>query len=205
MNKSDSIASLSKALVLAQAEFKSVTMNSVNPFYKSKYADLGAVIETCKPILSKHGLAVSQLAEGEDGQAGVTTMLVHESGEYISTSLIVPISGGNIAQEAGKTITYLRRYGLAAILGLYADEDTDAEGSHKDQQKTTEKKAEPAHALSDETLYDCMNSKVIELFAKAWNIEKGAAAGEVSKLKESGKITGKMTLAQYQKLADGVE
>jgi hypothetical protein len=142
MNKSDTIASLSKALVLAQAEFKSVTMNSVNPFFKSKYADLGAVIETCKPILSKHGLAVSQLAEGADGQAGVTTMLIHESGEYISTSLVVPIAGGNISQEAGKTITYLRRYGLAAILGLYADEDTDAEGSHKDQPKQDQKAPE---------------------------------------------------------------
>jgi len=200
MNKSESIASLSKALVLAQSEFKGVTMNSVNPFYKSKYADLGAVIETCKPILSKHGLAVSQLAEGGDGQAGVTTMLIHESGEYISTSLVVPISGSNISQEAGKTITYLRRYGLAAILGLYADEDTDAEGSHKEQPKQTEKKQD-----SSDEVYECMNSKVIELFAKSWNMEKGQAAVEVNKLKESGKITGKMTLAQYQKLADGAE
>jgi len=75
MNKSESIASLSKALVLASSEFKPVTMNSTNPFYKSKYADLGAVIETAKPILKNHGLAVSQLVEGENGQVGVTTML----------------------------------------------------------------------------------------------------------------------------------
>jgi hypothetical protein len=60
-------------------------------------------------------------------------------------------------------------------------------------------------AETGEEVFDCMNGKVIQLFATAWNIEKKDAAIEVSKLKESGKITGKMSLAQYQKLADGVE
>ena len=211
MNKSDTIASLSKALVLAQSKFPRVNFNSVNPYYNSSYADLGAVIETSKPIMAEYGLAVSQLVEGENSHVGITTMLLHESGEYISSFVTIPVEGKNIAQESGKAITYLRRYALSAILGLFSDADNDGNDVHKDQpkqdQKAPEKKTEP-HApasLSDETLYDCMNSKVIELFAKAWNTEKGAAAGEVSKLKESGKITGKMTLAQYQKLADGVE
>ena len=80
----------------------------------------------------------------------------------------------------------------------------------KDQPKAPEKKAEPKqdHALaslSDETLYDHLQGKVIELFAAAWNIEKQDAVKEVLKLKEAGKITGKLTLSQYQKLADGVE
>ena len=209
MNKSESIASLSKALVLAQSKFPQVTFNSTNPYYNSSYADLGAVIQTAKPIMAECGLAVSQLVEGEGGQVGITTMLVHESGEFISSFVTIPVEGKNIAQESGKAITYLRRYALSAILGLFSDADNDGNDSHKDQPKTEskapEKKADPAHSLQDETLYDCMNSKVIELFAKAWNIEKGAAVGEVIKLKESGKITGKMTLAQYQKLADGVE
>jgi len=142
MNKSESIASLSKALVLASSEFKPVTMNSTNPFYKSKYADLGAVIETAKPILKNHGLAVSQLVEGENGQVGITTMLLHESGEWLSSFVTIPVTGQNVAQEAGKAVTYLRRYALAAILGLYADEDTDGEGSHKEQPKAPEKKTE---------------------------------------------------------------
>ena len=206
MNKSESIASLSKALVLAQSKFPQVTFNSTNPYYNSSYADLGAVIQTAKPIMAECGLAVSQLVEGENSHVGITTILLHESGEFISSFVTIPVEGKNIAQESGKAITYLRRYALSAILGLFSDADNDGNDSHKDQpkqdQKAPEKKAE---SLSDETLYDCMNSKVIELFAKAWNIEKGAAAGEVSKLKESGKITGKMSLAQYQKLADGAE
>lgn len=204
MNKSESIAVLSKALVLAQSEFPRVAFNSTNPYFNSNYADLGAVIETSKPILKTHGLAVSQLVEGAAGEVGITTLLIHESGEFISSCVTILVDGKNLAQEAGKSITYLRRYALAAILGLYADQDNDGnESGHKTDQKPPEKKTESTG--SDETLYDCMNSKVIELFAKAWNIEKGAAAGEVSKMKESGKITGKMSLAQYQKLADGVE
>ncbi len=203
MNKSESIASLSKALVLAQSEFPRVAFNSTNPYFNSNYADLGAVIETSKPILKSHGLAVSQLVEGAAGEVGITTLLIHESGEYISSCVTILVDGKNLAQEAGKSITYLRRYALAAILGLYADQDTDGEGLHKESQKPEPKPISKQGV--DEALYDCMNKVVIELFAKAWNIENGAAAGEVSKLKESGKITGKMTLSQYQKLADGAE
>jgi hypothetical protein len=131
MNQSTSISALSKALVSAQSEFAAVPMKSTNPFFKSKYANLGDVIETCKPILKKNGLAVSQLVEGENSQVGVTTVLLHESGEFISSHVVIPVVGQNVAQEAGKAITYLRRYSLASILGLYADEDADAETDHK--------------------------------------------------------------------------
>jgi len=137
MYRSDSISALSKALVSAQSEFKAIEMNAKNPFYKSKYADLGAVILTAKPVLKANGLAVSQLVEGENGQVGITTMLVHESGEFISSYVTIPVDGSNLAQEAGKAVTYLRRYSLASILGLYADEDTDGEGSHKEPEKST--------------------------------------------------------------------
>jgi hypothetical protein len=195
MNKSESIASLSKALVMAQAEFKSVQMNSVNPFFKSKYADLGAVIETCKPVLSKHGLAVSQLVEGEDGQAGVTTMLLHESGEFISTSLIVPISGSNISQEAGKTITYLRRYGLAAILGLYADEDNDSEGSHKDTS------AGAKQEVKQDEMVDYLSGKVVSLFAKERGLENKDAVTAINELLTAGKIQKKMAYSEFEKVA----
>jgi len=204
MNKSESIAVLSKALVLAQSEFPRVAFNSTNPYFNSNYADLGAVIETSKPILKSHGLAVSQLVEGAAGEVGITTLLIHESGEYISSCVTILVDGKNLAQEAGKSITYLRRYALAAILGLYADADNDGNDSpHKEPSKASSKPATPQN--TDEALLDCMNSKVIELFAKAWNIEKGAAAVEVANMQKSGKIAGKMTLAQYQKLADGAE
>jgi len=128
MNQSPSIKELATALAQAQSEFTAVPFNSTNPFLKNKYADLGSVIETAKPVLAKHGLSVSQLVYDMPGCIGVTTILMHSSGEYVSSSVSLPLGeekGKSQAQVAGSVITYLRRYALSSILGLYADEDTD--------------------------------------------------------------------------------
>ena len=199
MNKSESIASLSKALVIASSEFKPVLMNSTNPFYKSKYADLGAVIETAKPILKNHGLAVSQLVEGENGQVGVTTLLIHESGEWLSSFVTIPVTGQNVAQEAGKAVTYLRRYALAAILGLYADEDTDGEGSHKEQPKQEKKTA--TEQFQSETgaveLVGYLSDKVVSMVADKKGLSKQDAVAALNELLKAGKIEKKMTIQQF--------
>jgi len=128
VNKSESIKSLAVALAKAQGEFKAVPMNSTNPFLKNRYADLGAVIEAAKPVMAANGLAVSQLVGGDGATIAVTTMLMHVSGEWIESTVAITTEtekGKSTAQVAGSIITYLRRYGLAAILGLYADEDAD--------------------------------------------------------------------------------
>lgn len=145
MNKSESIKNLSEALVTAQAEMPVVEFNKTNPFLKNKYADLGAVIKTAQPILAKNGLAVSQLCTTEGDQVGVETMLMHKSGEWISSSMSISLGeerGKSTAQVAGSIVTYIRRYALAAMLGMYADEDGDGNGEgtgnngHKAQTKT---------------------------------------------------------------------
>lgn len=134
MNKSDSIELLAKALVQAQVEFKGVGFDSTNPYFKSKYASLGAVIETVKPVLGKYGLAVTQLVTGEGGQVGVETVLVHESGQWLGMNVGIPITDTkNVAQEAGKICTYIRRYALSAILGVYSEEDNDGERNTSQQ------------------------------------------------------------------------
>jgi hypothetical protein len=145
MNKSDSIKELSGALAKAQAAMPAVKFNSTNPFLKNKYADLGAVIETAQPILAKNGLSVTQLVFAELDLVGVETVLLHESGEWISASASLPLGdekGKSMAQVAGSVVTYLRRYGLSAILGMYADEDGDGNG----QQQQASKPAQPKPA-----------------------------------------------------------
>ena len=141
MNKSESIAHLASALSQAQAELKPVGFNAVNPFLKNKYADLGALIESSRPILAKHGLSIVQLPMG-DGQIGVETIVLHTSGEFVSNFITLPLEmekGKSNAQVAGSIITYLRRYAWAAALAMYADEDTDGNqaktGEHKDEVK----------------------------------------------------------------------
>lgn len=132
MNKSESIQNLAAALSKAQAELPPVKFDSVNPFLKNKYASLGAVIEAARATIAKHGLSVSQLTFGEEGTAGVETVLMHTSGEWISQSISMPIGeekGKSSAQVAGSIVTYLRRYSLASILGIYSDEDGDGNES----------------------------------------------------------------------------
>lgn len=132
MNKSESLKELSAALAKAQAAMPPVKMNATNPFLKNKYADLGAVIDTSRPVLAKHGLSVSQLVFTDADRVGVETILMHESGEWMSASASLSLGderGKSMAQVAGSVITYLRRYGLSSILGMYADEDGDGNGN----------------------------------------------------------------------------
>jgi len=146
MNKSESIKELAAALGKAQAQMPAVQMNAVNPFLKNKYADLGAIIATAKPILAKHGLSVSQLPTSVGDQVGVTTMLMHESGEWLSTEMSLSVGdekGKSSAQVAGSVITYLRRYSLASMLGMYADEDGDGNAPKPQAQAKPQAKPKP--------------------------------------------------------------
>ena len=127
--KSANLDKIAPALTKAQAEMPAVPMDGYNPYFKSKYATLGAVIAATKPILSKHGLSViQQVISNDQGDAvGIRTQILHESGQFMSWDAVVKINtGNNPGQEAGKLLTYLRRYSLSAALNLYADEDIDA-------------------------------------------------------------------------------
>jgi len=138
MEKSESIKLLAGALAQAQAEMPAVQFNATNPFLKNKYADLGAIISTSKPILGKNGLSVSQLVSTDNSNVGVTTVLMHNSGEWLESTAWLPVGEGkgmSQAQVAGSLITYLRRYSLASILGMYADEDGDSNPAPKSEPK----------------------------------------------------------------------
>lgn len=133
MKKSESIKNLAGALAKAQAEMPVVKMNAQNPFLKNKYADLGAVILTSRPVLSRHELSVTQFPASDGDKIGLSTLLTHSSGEWIEETVFLSLGeqkGLTSAQLAGSVISYLRRYSLASVLGLYADEDTDGHGSN---------------------------------------------------------------------------
>lgn len=113
------------ALVKAQAEMPTAPKDGNNPHFRSKYATLQSIAETAKPILKKHGLAITQTFETACDGISIVTTLVHESGQYISGSLYLKAQK-NDPQGYGSAITYGRRYAMAAILGMVADEDDDA-------------------------------------------------------------------------------
>ncbi len=138
MKHSDSITKLAAALTKAQAEMKPAEKNASNPFLKSKFADLGAVIETARAPLAKNELSLSQFPVAQEGQIGVDTILMHSSGEWLSEAVFLPLGeerGKSQAQVMGSIITYLRRYSYASVLGIYADEDEDAQPRQSQQQQ----------------------------------------------------------------------
>ena len=123
--KSLEIDKLAEALAKAQSELEGAKKESTNPFFKSSYADLHAVIKSAFPYLSKHGLSISQGNEVIQGAICVTTTLMHTSGQWIRSKVKLPLEKKN-AQGVGSAITYGRRYGLSAIVGI-AQYDDDAQ------------------------------------------------------------------------------
>jgi len=127
--KSPEIDKLAGALAKAQSELEGAKKESTNPFFKSSYADLHAVIKSAFPHLSKHGLSVSQGNEIVPGAICVTTTLMHSSGQWLRSKVKLPLSKVD-AQGVGAAITYGRRYGLSAIVGI-AQYDDDANSIRK--------------------------------------------------------------------------
>ncbi len=118
---------LFKALKAVQASIDGVAKDAKNPHFKSRYATLEAVIDTARPALQANGLAFTQ-APGAlvDGAVEITTMLMHEGGAWMRSTLHVPLQKRD-PQGVGSAITYGCRYALMATLGLPPiDDDGEA-------------------------------------------------------------------------------
>jgi hypothetical protein len=138
MNRSDTITELAVALAKAQGTMKAAEMNAVNPFLHNSYADLGSVIEAARPALTANGLSFVQAPAITEAGITLETLILHASGQWLASSMTLPVDdkkGLSSAQAAGSVITYLRRYALAAMLGIYADKDED--GNEKQTTTTT--------------------------------------------------------------------
>ena len=139
---SEQIGSLTKAMASFQATVENASKKSVNPAFKSKYADLAEILNTVREDLGKHGLALMQFPSFQDGVAHVETILSHESGQWMAGLASAPVTKQD-AQGVGSAITYLRRYSIAAVCGI-AQEDDDANSSVGRKQ---EKQADSAAAM----------------------------------------------------------
>ncbi len=127
MHHSESINELAAALAAASLEFEPARKTAANPYFKSRYADLAEVVASTRCALGKHGLSVTQPPRMEGGTVYVETVIMHASGQWISSEIGCPPKALD-PQGVGSCITYLRRYGLMAALGLAAEDD-DAEGA----------------------------------------------------------------------------
>jgi hypothetical protein len=144
MQTSSTIGLLAKALLEAQKAIRNPNKDSFNPHHNSKFASLSSYIEATKPHLLANGLVLTQHIVGNGRDIGITTMLLHTSGEFIQTTItadasmskkdketkavtIVPADG----QAIGSLTTYLRRYAIGSLMNIVGEDDDDAEANRK--------------------------------------------------------------------------
>lgn len=166
-DSSASIANLAKAMAVMQGQLQAASKDKTNPHFRSSYADLASCFDACRTPLSDNKLSVIQLPSANGVNASVRTILLHESGEYISHVLTVQSRDAG-PQAIGSAITYLRRYSLCSVVGIAPDDD---DGNAASKPVTTQynrkpdpalSKPKPAHtsskpAATKEVLYDPKN------------------------------------------------
>jgi hypothetical protein len=139
MNTSETISKLAVALAAFQAEVPAIKKDGENPHYRSKYATLDTIMDTVRPVLTKHGLAILQSQNA--------TRLLHTSGEWVQVAVdLAPESG--TPQAYGSAMTYARRYGVSAILGLSTEEDDDGNAATTPKQAPVSRPAPRPQAPS---------------------------------------------------------
>jgi hypothetical protein len=114
----------SEALVAAIGELSNVPKTASNPYFKSKYAPLDAIVDATRPVLLKHGLAITQSPLFMEGMAGVETTILHKGGHSTTTTLLLPLKDQS-PQGVGGAISYARRYALASVCGIASEDDLD--------------------------------------------------------------------------------
>ena len=147
LEKSENITNIAAALLKAQKEIGTALKNAENPYYKSHYADMKAVVEAIKEPLNNNGISFLQAVNGAGGEnlPVVETMLLHESGQYLCSKAPVYCQKPNDGQAFGTGITYTKRYALQAFLGLPTEDDDGNAASGKNDKASKQKpKQKPA-------------------------------------------------------------
>ena len=140
---SRSIAQLAGALAKAQGAMTSAEFDRTNPHFGSRYMSLASLWATIRGPLSANGLSVLQLVSADGLLVSVETLLAHESGEFVQTTLKLTARDVS-AQSLGSLVTYLRRYALSALVGVVGDDDDDANAADALKSVKPEKAAKAA-------------------------------------------------------------
>lgn len=206
--KSEGIGQIASALAKAQAKITGALMDSNNPFFKSKYADLASVMEAIRVPFGENDLSYTQIANEIEGKLYLTTILMHKSGEFISSNYPLHIKDINNPQAIGSVITYARRYSLAAISGV-AQIDDDGEAA----MNRTEKAQGDKHFEADQkrTLEFTKQGHVTEAQLKRlYAIQKNSSISQeevmkMIKLRFNKNSSKELTMNEYDELIKVIE
>ncbi len=164
MMYSDQIDQIAAALAKAQGEMKAATKDAANPHLRSKYATLAAIVDAIREPLSKHGLSVVQPIMETDTGPVLVTMLLHESGQWISSELKIRTGDGNRGitqvQALGSAITYTRRYALSAMLSIPVEDD-DGQSAAQQSEQNPQQHDRPKTVQNPQQLLAVVNNHVL--------------------------------------------
>ena len=152
MQKSDSIANLTKALAEFQGKVRQPMKDRDNPFFKSKFVPLENVVEVITETASPLGISFIQYPVSLENRVGMVTVVMHESGEYIQTEPVYARPVKDDPQATGSVITYLKRYSLAAVFGITSDVDDDGNKASEPSTRTEQRTPNFAEVLKDTAL-----------------------------------------------------
>ena len=184
MKSSASLGAIAPALVAALAEIGGVAKGKTNPHFKSKYATLESVIEASKSILASHGIALLQFPAAFSGGAmSLDTVLLHESGEWLSGEEAFGVATSKADPQAvGSALTYARRYAQMAVLNMPAVDD-DAEAAVRPS-PTTRQPEPPSAVVQTATASLAMCRDEADL--KEWSASNGEMIGGLSDTEKQG-------------------
>lgn len=182
---------IATALAKAQVNMGKALKQANNPHFRSKYADLGNVMDACLPALNEAGIALIQPTGEDEHGRYVETILIHgESGEQLTCRVPLIVSKNDM-QGYGSAVTYARRYGLMAMAGI-APEDDDGHAASKappKQEQRQQKPQEPdAEAIQNAKGYLAEADSLDDLKERWGRIPKPvAASAEVIAAKDAAK------------------
>jgi len=208
--KSESINELSKALSITQGQIEGASKDSNNPFFKSKYADLRAVWDACREPLSKNNLAVIQTVRKINNDLFLVSTLTHSSGQWIES--YYPIITQKIdPQSLGSCVTYARRYSLAALIGVYQEDDDGEKAMVRPQAQAPKieskplvevKKDPPKKDLTDLVTQDQIKRLMAIANENHWK-DAHIKAFILEKLNKNSKMI--LTKKEYEKLCSYIQ
>jgi hypothetical protein len=173
---SPTLGKLAMALAKAQGAFKALKRDAKAEIimksggkYGYSYATLAACFEACREALSTNEIAITQVLNTKEGELVLTTRMIHSSGEFISSDVLIPIDSEakNFIQGVGSSITYIRRYTYCSLVGIVADEDDDGQagGGQANMRQPAQKRAAPPPQQQKAAAPDPLESLRKRLFA----------------------------------------
>lgn len=208
MKRSDEINELAKAMAAFQGEVKQPKKDADNPFFKSKYVPFEAVVAAVSKEAPKHGLSFTQWPTmNEGGRIGVTTLLMHTSGQWMEFDPIFMKLEKDTAQAAGSVISYLKRYALSAAFGIASDEDDDgneaskpAEKKNNNQQQSGNKQQQNRNTPPPQEPQQNQEPSTNNLITKYVNLLEKSGADTKQIFEEIAKQAGVANIRQVDKL-----